>query len=89
MADTTTRPAEVLFREQNTPSGQRLGLAQLNAEKSLHALTLDMIRLLDAQLQRWVDDPKIACVILNAVGERAFCAGGDVRSLRDARPRRV
>jgi enoyl-CoA hydratase/carnithine racemase len=84
MADTTTRPAAVLFREQNTPSGQQLGFAQLNAEKSLHALTLDMIRLLDAQLQRWVDDPKIACVILSSVGERAFCAGGDVRSLRDA-----
>jgi enoyl-CoA hydratase/carnithine racemase len=78
MADTTTRPAAVLFREQNTPSGQRLGFAQLNAEKSLHALTLDMIRLLDPQLQRWVEDPKIACVILSAVGERAFCAGGIV-----------
>ena len=81
---TNTSPAAVLFREQNTPSGQRLGFAQLNSEKSLHALTLDMIRLLDAQLQSWVEDPTIACVILSAVGERAFCAGGDVRSLRDA-----
>src|ERR1700730_7965 len=84
MTDATFRPAAVLFREQNTPSGQRLGFAQLNAEKSLHALTLDMIRLLDAQLQRWVEDPKIACVVLSAVGERAFSAGGDVPSLRDA-----
>jgi enoyl-CoA hydratase/carnithine racemase len=84
MTDTTSRPAVVLFHEQNTPNGQRLGFAQLNAERSLHALTLDMIRLLDAQLRRWVEDPEIACVILSAAGERAFCAGGDVRSLRDS-----
>jgi enoyl-CoA hydratase/carnithine racemase len=84
MTDTSPRPAVVLFREQNTPSGQRLGFAQLNAERSLHALTLDMIRLLDAQLQRWIEDPEIACVILSAAGEKAFCAGGDVRSLRDS-----
>lgn len=71
----------VLFKEMGTQGGQRLGFAQLNAERSLNALSLDMIRLLDSQLRRWADDPQIACVILHGAGEKAFCAGGDIRSL--------
>ena len=58
-------PAPVQFRELATVSGRRIGVAQLNAEKSLNALTLPMIRLLDPQLQRWAADPGIACVVLH------------------------
>jgi len=79
-----TAPAPVQFRELATASRQRIGVAQLNAEKSLNALTLPMIRLLDPQLQRWAADPGIACVVLHGAGEKAFCAGGDVRSLYKA-----
>ena len=64
--------------------GQRIGLATLNSEKSLNALTLDMIRRLDARLAAWAQTPDIACVVLRGAGERAFCAGGDVRALRTA-----
>jgi enoyl-CoA hydratase/carnithine racemase len=71
----------VLFQEIATQGEQRLGFAQLNAEKSLNALSLDMIRLLDPQLRRWAEDPAIACVVLHSAGEKAFCAGGDIRSL--------
>lgn len=76
--------ARVLFKEVATPNGQILGFAQLHAEKSLNALSLDMFRLLDPQLRRWADDPKVACVILHGAGDRAFCAGGDIRSLHQA-----
>ncbi len=69
------------FEEIPTQHGPRLGVAKLNAEKSLNALSLDMIRLLDPQLRRWAEDPEIACVILHGAGEKAFCAGGDIRSL--------
>ncbi|SMF06256.1 enoyl-CoA hydratase/isomerase family protein [Pseudogulbenkiania subflava] len=75
---------EVLFEELTSSNGRRIGVATLNAEKSLNALTLGMIRLLDAQLQRWAADDAIACVLLRGAGERAFCAGGDVRAVRDA-----
>ena len=81
MADTTAMDAPVLFREVAAANGKRIGFAQLNAEKSLNALSLPMIRLLDPQLQRWSSDPGIACVVLHGAGEKAFCAGGDVRSL--------
>lgn len=81
MADSATAAAPVLFREVRADNGRRIGYAQLNAEKSLNALSLPMIRLLDPQLQAWARDPDIACVVLHGAGEKAFCAGGDVRSL--------
>jgi enoyl-CoA hydratase/carnithine racemase len=84
MADSIGNPQAVLFRERETASGQRIGFAQLNLEKALNALNLDMIRLLDPQLRRWAADPGIACVVLHGAGSKAFCAGGDVRFLRDA-----
>jgi enoyl-CoA hydratase/carnithine racemase len=65
-------------------NGMRLGVATLDAPQSLNALTLEMIRLLDAALQDWAADPSIACVVLRSGSEKAFCAGGDVRSLRTA-----
>lgn len=77
-------PPVVIFHEQEASGGLRIGFAQLNAEKALNALNLDMIRLLDPQLRRWAADPRIACVVLHGAGSKAFCAGGDVRSLRDA-----
>lgn len=73
--------AVVLFTEVATSDGHAIGFAQLNAPKSLNALSLEMIRLLDDRLQRWERDPEIACVVLHATGDKAFCAGGDVRSL--------
>jgi enoyl-CoA hydratase/carnithine racemase len=76
--------SSVLFKEVATQGGLRLGFAQLNAEKSLNALSIDMFRLLDPQLRRWAEDPQIACVILRGAGEKAFCAGGDIRSLYHA-----
>lgn len=71
----------VLFRQVTTQNDRRIGVAQLNAEKSLNALTLPMIRLLDPQLRQWARDPAMACVILHGAGEKAFCAGGDIRNL--------
>jgi enoyl-CoA hydratase/carnithine racemase len=76
----TAQPV-VLFRELAAAGGAAIGIAQLNAPKSLNALSLDMIRLLDEQLQAWEKDPRIVCVVLHAAGDKAFCAGGDVRSL--------
>lgn len=74
----------VLFDELPTASGHRVGVATLNAERSLNALTLDMIHLLDARLSIWERDAGIAAVVLAGAGSRAFCAGGDVRAVREA-----
>ncbi|CAN7173703.1 enoyl-CoA hydratase/isomerase family protein [Rhizobacter sp. LjRoot28] len=71
----------VRFRELPTRSGHRFGVATLNAPSALNALSSDMVRLLDPQLRAWRDDPQIAGVLLDAAGDKAFCAGGDLRRL--------
>ncbi|MBU3055903.1 enoyl-CoA hydratase/isomerase family protein [Pseudomonas indica] len=74
----------VSFEEKLGLHGARIGIASLDAEASLNALTLPMIEALDAKLHEWADEPEIVCVLLRGNGPRAFCAGGDVRKLVDA-----
>jgi enoyl-CoA hydratase/carnithine racemase len=75
---------KVLFREQSTCNGKRLGFATLNVPTALNTLSLGMIRAIAQQFEVWENDPQVACVVLEGAGERAFCAGADVRSLRNA-----
>lgn len=74
----------VKIEERDCPGSMKLGVITLDAPKSLHALTLDMIRAIDGALVRWAGDAAIACVVLQSSTDKAFCAGGDVRSLRGA-----
>ena len=60
------------------------GFITLNRPKALNALTLDMIRAIMPQLQDWRDDPTIKAVVIVGAGDRAFCAGGDVRAVYEA-----
>jgi enoyl-CoA hydratase/carnithine racemase len=71
----------VLFEELATQNGRRIGVATLASEKTLNALSLDMVQLLTPQLRQWAKDPDIAMVLLQAQGEKAFCAGGDLQQL--------
>ncbi|MCP1575672.1 enoyl-CoA hydratase/carnithine racemase [Herbaspirillum rubrisubalbicans] len=73
--------APVLFEELTATNGRRIGIATLASEKTLHAISLEMVQLLTPQLQRWQADPGVAMVILQAQGEKAFCAGGDLQQL--------
>jgi enoyl-CoA hydratase len=60
----------------------RVGRITLNRPKALNALDLPMIRTITHALQTWRDDPHIHAVVIEAAGDRAFCAGGDIRALR-------
>ncbi|QTF90999.1 enoyl-CoA hydratase/isomerase family protein [Halomonas sp. BM-2019] len=71
----------VRFDELPTRDGGRIGVATLNAPKSLNALSLEMIRQLDAKLDAWAVDRSIVAVWLEGSGDKAFCAGGDVVAL--------
>lgn len=62
-----------------------LGIVTLNRPKALNALTLGMYRVFDPQLVRWGKDPGVQALMVRGAGERAFCAGGDVRAIYDAR----
>jgi enoyl-CoA hydratase/carnithine racemase len=73
---------DLIIEERPASNGKRVAIATLNAPKSLHALTLDMIRQLDSALIKWESDQDIVCVVLQSGTDKAFCAGGDVRGLR-------
>lgn len=61
----------------------RIGHLTLNRPAGLNALTLEMVRLLQGYLNDWATDNDIEAVILRGNGEKAFCAGGDIRTLYD------
>ena len=73
----TTEPEVLLERRGEA------GVITLNRPKALNALTHAMVLQIDPQLRAWARDGAVSRVILKAAGERAFCAGGDVRQIYD------
>jgi len=69
---------EVFFEVKGT-----LGLITLNRPKALNALTLSMVREIYPQLKKWENDSSVKNILIKAEGEKAFCAGGDIRALHD------
>lgn len=63
----------------------RIGRLTLNREKALNALDLDMIRAMTTALLSWRDDDGVLAVLVDAAGEKAFCAGGDIVALTSFR----
>jgi enoyl-CoA hydratase len=61
----------------------RIGRILLNRPRALNALDLSMIRACAAILETWREDPHVDAVVIEGAGDRAFCAGGDIRALRD------
>ena len=59
------------------------GVIVLNRPKALNALTLTMVRTMAAALDDWERDPAVTRIVLRGAGEKAFCAGGDIRHLYD------
>lgn len=76
--------ADLLQDEVLAEVRNHIGHLTLNRPAGLNALTLDMVRSLARQLQAWADDPQVYAVVLRGAGEKAFCAGGDIRSLYDS-----
>ena len=61
-----------------------LGHVTLNRPASINALTLEMIRMIDAALDRFEHDGAVEHVLLDGAGGRGFCAGGDIVALYEA-----
>jgi enoyl-CoA hydratase len=55
------------------------GIITLNRPKALNALTLTMVREMAGALDRWEEDAGIGRIIVRGAGDKAFCAGGDIR----------
>lgn len=58
------------------------GIVILNRPKALNALNISMVRQVYPILKEWED--KKSLVIIRGAGEKAFCAGGDVKSVVEA-----
>ncbi|MGC9418441.1 MAG: enoyl-CoA hydratase/isomerase family protein [Rhodovulum sp.] len=56
----------------------RAGRITLNRPKALNALTYEMCLAIEAALDQWRQDDAVALVLMDAAGDRAFCAGGDI-----------
>src|SRR5690554_6159952 len=80
----TSMQDAVLFSTKDTADGHKIGIATLNSERSLNALSLAMIDALEPQLEAWANDDSIVCVWLEGAGEKAFCAGGDIVAMYKA-----
>ena len=69
---------EVLCEKQG-----EAGLITLNRPKALNALNLTMVREMRRALDAWAQDPAVTRIVVQGAGEKAFCAGGDIRQLTE------
>ncbi|WP_433610876.1 enoyl-CoA hydratase/isomerase family protein [Prescottella agglutinans] len=56
----------------------------LDRPRALNALDSSMIRDIHAALVKWRDDDAITAVLVTSSSDRAFCAGGDIKSVRQS-----
>jgi enoyl-CoA hydratase len=71
-----TGESHILFEHRGA-----VGLITLNRPKALNALTRDMCLRMKAQLDAWANDSAVQTVVIQGAGDKAFCAGGDIRAL--------
>lgn len=61
----------------------RAGRITLTRPKALNALSYDMAMAIEAALDEWRGDDGVALILIDAQGDKAFCAGGDIQQLYD------
>lgn len=60
------------------------GVITLNRPKFLNALSFSMVRQIYPQLKKWEQDPETFLILIKGAGEKAFCAGGDIKVISEA-----
>ncbi len=59
----------------------RAGRITLARPETLNAVTYEMCRAIETALDAWREDDSVALVIIDAQGDKAFSAGGDIQKL--------
>lgn len=67
-----------------TRSGHRIGVLTLNVPAAMNAVDLAMVNRIDKQLARWEKNDRVVAVLMRGAGDKAFCAGGDIRQLHQS-----
>ncbi|XP_003217467.1 3-hydroxyisobutyryl-CoA hydrolase, mitochondrial [Anolis carolinensis] len=80
MSGTADSSPEVLLEKKGCA-----GVITMNRPKALNALNLSMVRQIYPQLKKWEQDPDTFLIIIKGAGEKAFCAGGDIRAVSESR----
>ena len=62
----------------------RVAHLTLNRPQALNALTHGMIVSMANLFTQWSKDETINAIVMRGAGEKSFCAGGDIRALRDS-----
>jgi enoyl-CoA hydratase len=57
------------------------GRITLNRPKALNALTWQMCLEIERALDAWRDDDDVRLLVIDAAGDKAFCAGGDIAEM--------
>jgi enoyl-CoA hydratase/carnithine racemase len=70
----------VLFSEEGV-SEFHLGRMQINRPQNLNALNSECYIAIEEKLLQWSKAPNVAALVFEGSGDRAFCAGGDVKQL--------
>ncbi|HEY1926348.1 MAG TPA: enoyl-CoA hydratase/isomerase family protein [Caulobacteraceae bacterium] len=60
------------------------GRISLNRPRALGALTTAMVETMTQALLEWREDNQVEAVLIDHIGERGFCAGGDIRFLAES-----
>ena len=63
----------------------RAGRITLNRPGALNAVTLPMIRRVVDVLPKWARDDEVDLIVIDAAGDRAFCAGADLSAAADGK----
>ena len=62
-----------------------LAFITLNRPQALNALTFEMVTSLYQQLKEWENNPNVKAVVIQNTGNKAFCAGGDIKQVYENR----
>ena len=76
-----TGPHKVQELVVKTVTDGSLAIIELNRPHLLNSLNLQMIRIVRDSLEEAESTDTCTCVLLRGAGEKAFCAGGDIKML--------
>ena len=74
----------IIFKENQKKDGTFVGEIKLNSPKTLNALNTEMIFSARDQVESWAQNPKCSLLFLHGAGEKAFCAGGDIKVMHNS-----
>ena len=81
----SNKDGRILAEEVLSHDGKhKIGIMTLNSAKTMNAVDLEMVNLIDDVLAKWQNDDDIVAMVMHGAGDKAFCAGGDIRKLYES-----